>query len=71
MALLFCERENRRTIMRPPGFDADPHPLQTPALDPPVPPPGGAAAQAAPADAGLNEEDEERTIEEPGYGHGV
>jgi hypothetical protein len=57
--------------MRSPGFDADQHPLQTPALDPPVPPPGGAAAHAPPADARLNEEDEERTIEEPGYGHGV
>jgi hypothetical protein len=56
--------------MRPPGFDADPHPLQTPTLDPPVPPPG-AAAHAPPVDAELNEEDEERTIEEPGYGHGV
>ena len=56
--------------MRPPGFDADSQPLQTPSLDPPVTPTDG-AAHAAPADAELDEEDQERTIEEPGYGHGV
>jgi hypothetical protein len=56
--------------MRPAGFDPDSYPVQTPTVDPPVAPPG-AAAHAAPADAGRNEEDDERTIEEPGYGHGV
>ena len=56
--------------MRTAEFDADPPPLQSPTLDPPGSPPG-AAAHAAPAEAGLNEEEEERTIEEPGYGHGV
>lgn len=56
--------------MDPSGFDADPQPSPTPTGDPP-----GLAARAAahapPAEAGLDEEDDERTIEEPGYGHGV
>ncbi|HEY7057999.1 MAG TPA: hypothetical protein VH458_15795 [Vicinamibacterales bacterium] len=57
--------------MNPPEFDADPHrPSQTPTLDPPVPPPR-AVAHAATAEPGLNEEEEEHTLEEPGYGHGV
>jgi hypothetical protein len=56
--------------MPPPGFDPDAQPRQAPTLDAPAPP-SAAAAQAAPADARIDDEDEERTIEEPGYGHGV
>jgi hypothetical protein len=56
--------------MRPPRFDADPDPVVTPTLDSPGPP-TSAAVHAAPADAIRDEEGEERTIEEPGYGHGV
>jgi hypothetical protein len=57
--------------MNPPGFDPDPRqPSPAPTLDPPAQPPG-AVARAAPVEPGLNEEEEERPLEEPGYGHGV
>jgi hypothetical protein len=60
--------------MDPSRFDRDPRePLPTPSLDPPVQLPG-AVAHAASADAALNpenEKEEERPLEEPGYGHGV
>ena len=57
--------------MNPPGFDPDPHqPSPAPTLDPPVEPPG-VVARAAPVEPGLHEEEEERPLEEAGYGHGV
>jgi hypothetical protein len=73
MALLFCDRKDekkRRTTMRPSRFDADPEPALTPTLDSPGPP-ASAAVHAVSADAGHDDDAEERTIEEPGYGHGV
>jgi hypothetical protein len=56
--------------MDPSGFDADPQPSPTPTVDPPGLP-ARAVAHAAPAESGLDEESDERTLEEPGYGHGV
>jgi hypothetical protein len=58
--------------MRYQGFDPYAQPVQTPTAQstkpqavPPAPAPQPVAARAE------DDQDEERTIEEPGYGHGV
>jgi len=58
--------------MRPQGFDPYAQPVRTPTAEPTPPQTVAPASTPQPvAAAAEDERDEERTLEEPGYGHGV